>query len=29
MDSFIAWVGGKKLLRKEIVNRFPEDGFKK
>lgn len=24
MDSFIAWVGGKKLLRKEIVNRFPE-----
>lgn len=29
MDSFIAWVGGKKLLRKEIVNRFPEDGIKK
>lgn len=24
MNSFIAWVGGKKLLRKEIVNRFPE-----
>lgn len=24
MDSFIAWVGGKKLLRKEIVSRFPE-----
>ena len=28
MDSFIPWVGGKKLLRKEIVKRFPED-FKK
>lgn len=25
MDSFIAWVGGKKLLRKEVVSRFPED----
>lgn len=24
MDSFIAWIGGKKLLRKEIVQRFPE-----
>lgn len=24
MDSFIGWVGGKKLLRKEIVSRFPE-----
>lgn len=24
MDSFIALVGGKKLLRKEIVSRFPE-----
>lgn len=24
MDSFIAWVGGKKLLRKEIAGRFPE-----
>ncbi|MEC1178556.1 DNA adenine methylase [Metasolibacillus meyeri] len=24
MDSFIAWVGGKKLLRKGIVARFPE-----
>ncbi|WMI81615.1 DNA adenine methylase [Anaerotignum sp. MB30-C6] len=29
MDSFIAWVGGKKLLRKKIVNRFPEEGIKK
>lgn len=28
MDSFIPWVGGKKLLRKEIVKRFP-DNFKK
>ncbi len=24
MDSFLSWIGGKKLLRKEIVNRFPE-----
>lgn len=24
MDSFIGWVGGKKLLRKEIIKRFPE-----
>jgi len=24
MDSFIAWIGGKKLLRKEIVKKFPE-----
>ena len=24
MNSFIPWVGGKKLLRKEIVKRFPE-----
>lgn len=23
MDSFIGWVGGKKLLRKEICSRFP------
>ena len=23
MDSFISWVGGKKLLRKDIINRFP------
>lgn len=28
MDSFIAWVGGKKLLRKEIVSQFP-DNFNK
>lgn len=24
MDSFITWIGGKKLLRKEIVKRFPQ-----
>jgi DNA adenine methylase len=24
MDSFIGWIGGKKLLRNEIVKRFPE-----
>lgn len=24
MNSFIGWIGGKKLLRNEIVNRFPE-----
>lgn len=23
MNSFILWIGGKKLLRKEIVERFP------
>ncbi len=25
MNSFIGWIGGKKLLRKEIVNRFPDE----
>lgn len=25
MDSFISWIGGKKLLRKEIISRFPDD----
>ena len=25
MDSFIGWVGGKKLLRKEIIKRFPAE----
>lgn len=29
MNSFIGWIGGKKLLRNEIVNRFPEEKFKK
>jgi DNA adenine methylase len=24
MDSFLCWIGGKKLLRKEIIFRFPE-----
>ena len=24
MNSFISWIGGKKLLRNEIVKRFPE-----
>lgn len=25
MDSFIGWIGGKKLLRNEILGRFPEE----
>lgn len=25
MNSFIPWIGGKKLLRKEILKRFPEE----
>lgn len=25
MNSFISWIGGKKLLRKEILKRFPEE----
>lgn len=29
MDSFIGWIGGKKLLRKEIVSRFPDESYKK
>jgi len=29
MDSFFAWIGGKKLLRKEICARFPDGGFDK
>lgn len=28
MNSFISWIGGKKLLRKEIIKRFP-DSMKK
>lgn len=24
MDSFISWIGGKKLLRKRIIAEFPE-----
>lgn len=27
MDSFISWVGGKKLLRKKILEQFPENGM--
>lgn len=26
MDSFISWVGGKKLLRQKILNEFPGQG---
>jgi len=29
MDSFIAWIGGKRLLRQEICNRFPTEGITK
>ncbi len=25
MNSFISWIGGKKLLRKTIIERFPQD----
>lgn len=28
MDSFIGWVGGKRYLRKSIIDRFPKE-FKK
>lgn len=26
MNSFIGWIGGKRLLRKEIIAQFPEAG---
>ena len=26
MDSFISWIGGKKLLRKKILEAFPDEG---
>ena len=26
MNSFISWIGGKKLLRKRILEEFPEEG---
>ena len=29
MDSFISWIGGKKLLRKAICERFPQDTIEK
>lgn len=25
VNSFIGWIGGKKLLRKEILKRFPKE----
>lgn len=27
MNSFMAWIGGKKLLRKSIIERFPEEQY--
>ena len=27
MNSFISWIGGKKLLRKKILEQFPEQEF--
>ena len=29
MDSFITWIGGKRLLRKEIIQKFPAEGIDK
>ena len=29
MNSFISWVGGKKLLRKEIIKKFPKEEIEK
>ena len=29
IDSFITWIGGKKLLRKTIVAQFPKEGIEK
>lgn len=26
MDSFIGWIGGKRMLRKHILDRFPQEG---
>ena len=25
MNSFISWIGGKKLLRRQIIEQFPEE----
>lgn len=25
MNSFISWIGGKKLLRKQIIKQFPDN----
>lgn len=27
MNSFISWIGGKKLLRKKILENFPDRGI--
>ena len=29
MNSFVSWVGGKKLLRKEIIKKFPKEEIEK
>ena len=29
MDSFISWVGGKRLLRKDIIKRLPKENIEK
>jgi DNA adenine methylase len=29
LDSFISWIGGKRLLRKKIISMFPSNGFDK
>lgn len=29
MNSFFGWIGGKKLLRKEIISRFPKEGIER
>lgn len=29
MKSFFGWIGGKKLLRKEVINKFPQEGFER
>ena len=26
MNSFLSWIGGKKLLRKRILEAFPDEG---
>lgn len=29
LDSFITWIGGKRLLRKQIIEMFPREGIEK
>lgn len=29
MNSFISWIGGKKILREKILEQFPQDGYKR